>query len=121
MIDLRYYNEEGKFLNTAWDVYRDYFTARSSFLSQYRCIPSSERKNLFLMIVSCYKLLVRDGDIISPKVIPSEPLKNQCLEFVEAVTTGKRPIADGAFSSGVTRAMAAIEASIRLGGAAVPV
>jgi predicted dehydrogenase len=25
-----------------------------------------------------FKLLVRDGDIISPKVEPSEPLKNQC-------------------------------------------
>jgi predicted dehydrogenase len=68
-----------------------------------------------------FKLLVRDGDIVSPKVIPSEPLKNQCLEFVDAVTAGKAPLADGPFSTGVTRAMAAIEQSIRLKGAAVPV
>ena len=28
-----------------------------------------------------FKLLVRDGDIISPKIEPSEPLKNQCAGF----------------------------------------
>lgn len=62
MADLRYFKEEGKFLDAAWDVYRDYFTSHSSFLSQYKSISSEERKNLFLMIVSCYKLLVRDGE-----------------------------------------------------------
>ena len=34
-----------------------------------------------------FKLLVRDGDIISPKVEPSEPLKNQCADFVNAIVT----------------------------------
>jgi predicted dehydrogenase len=68
-----------------------------------------------------FKLLVRDGDIVSPKVIPSEPLKNQCLEFVEAIAMGGPILADGRFSRGVTRAMTAIEASIRLKGKAVEV
>jgi predicted dehydrogenase len=68
-----------------------------------------------------FKLLVRDGDIVSPKVIPSEPLKNQCLEFVDAIAMGGPILADGRFSRGVTRAMTAIEASIRLKGKAVEV
>jgi predicted dehydrogenase len=68
-----------------------------------------------------FKLLVRDGDIVSPRVVPSEPLKNQCLEFVEAVTAGRPLLADGRFSSGVTRAMAAIEASIRAKGTAIAI
>ena len=38
-----------------------------------------------------FKLLVRDGDIVSPKVEPSEPLKNQCLEFVDAISTEPCP------------------------------
>jgi hypothetical protein len=61
MKDLRYFREEGKFLDHAWGVYRDYFLSRNNFLSQYSRISSPERKDLFLMIVSDYRLLVRDG------------------------------------------------------------
>ncbi|MBI3403605.1 MAG: Gfo/Idh/MocA family oxidoreductase [Acidobacteria bacterium] len=68
-----------------------------------------------------FKLLVRDGDIISPKVEPSEPLKTQCLAFVDAIATGKTPLASGRFGGGVIRALAAIEKSMRSRGAAVEV
>ena len=68
-----------------------------------------------------FKLLVRDGDIISPKVEPSEPLKNQCVEFVNAILTGRPPLADGRFGAGVVRTLVAIEASMRSRGAAVEV
>lgn len=61
MTDLKYFKEEDRFLESAWEVYRDYFVSRSNFLYQYNTIPSAERKNLFLMILSGYKLLVRDG------------------------------------------------------------
>src|SRR5262249_29779954 len=47
-----------------------------------------------------FKLLVRDGDIVSPKVQPSEPLKNQCADFVDAVRSGKTPIASCRFGLG---------------------
>ena len=62
MHDLRYLHEESRFLDGAWDVYRDYFSSRSRFLSQYMSIPTDERKNIFLMVVSGYKHLVRDGE-----------------------------------------------------------
>jgi hypothetical protein len=62
MQNLRFFNDEGRYLDQAWDVYRDYFTSHSSFLSCYKSIPSSERKNLFLMVLSRYRLLVRDGE-----------------------------------------------------------
>jgi predicted dehydrogenase len=68
-----------------------------------------------------FKLLVRDGDIISPKIEPSEPLKNQCADFVNAIVTGAPPLAQARFGVGVVRALAAIEASMRLNGAAVAV
>jgi predicted dehydrogenase len=68
-----------------------------------------------------FKLLVRDGDIISPKVEPGEPLKNQCADFVHAMTTGQPPLADGEFAAGVVRGIAAIEASMQARGAAVDV
>jgi predicted dehydrogenase len=68
-----------------------------------------------------FKLLVRDGDIVSPKVEPSEPLKNQCLAFVDAINTGRVPLASGPFGCGVVRALTAIEASMRAQGAAIEV
>jgi predicted dehydrogenase len=68
-----------------------------------------------------FKLLVRDGDIVSPKVEPSEPLKNQCLAFVDAINTNRVPLASGVFGRGVVRALTAIEASMRARGAAVEV
>ena len=68
-----------------------------------------------------FKLLVRDGDIVSPKVQPSEPLKNQCADFVEAVRSGKTPLASCQFGLGVIRTLAAIETSMRSHGAAVEV
>jgi predicted dehydrogenase len=68
-----------------------------------------------------FKLLVRDGDIVSPTVEPSEPLKNQCVEFVDAISTNRVPLASGVFGRGVVRALAAIEASMRARGAAVEV
>jgi predicted dehydrogenase len=68
-----------------------------------------------------FKLLVRDGDIISPKVEPSEPLKNQCEEFVAAIVSGRPPLAQARFGLGVVRTLVAIEASMRSRGAAVEV
>jgi len=68
-----------------------------------------------------FKLLVRDGDIISPKVEPSEPLKNQCADFVAAVRGGEPPVASCHFGLGVIRTLAAIDESMRSRGAAVEV
>ena len=69
-----------------------------------------------------FKLLVRDGDIISPKVEPSEPLKNQCADFVDGDrhADGRR-WRSGRFGVGVVRTLVAIEASMRARGAAVEV
>jgi predicted dehydrogenase len=68
-----------------------------------------------------FKLLVRDGDIVSPKIEPSEPLRNQCKDFVDAIVTGRPPLARARFGLGVVRTLAAIETSMRSRGAAVEV
>jgi predicted dehydrogenase len=68
-----------------------------------------------------FKLLVRDGDIISPKVEPSEPLKNQCAEFAAAILHNRRPVTDGKFGAQVVRTLLAADASLRNAGRAVEV
>ncbi len=64
---------------------------------------------------------IRDGDIISPKVDVSEPLKNQCRDFLECVASGRRPLSDGWTGLAVVEVMEAIDRSIALNGAPVPV
>jgi predicted dehydrogenase len=68
-----------------------------------------------------FKLLVRDGDIVSPRIEPSEPLKNQCVEFVEAIRSRRTPLTDGRFGCGITRTMVAIDRSMRQHGSAVEI
>jgi predicted dehydrogenase len=65
-----------------------------------------------------FKLLVRDGDIISPKIIHSEPLKNQCAEFITSITHSTQPLSDARFGAAVVRTLLAIEASMGARGAA---
>jgi predicted dehydrogenase len=57
--------------------------------------------------------LLRDGDIISPVVEASEPLKNECQHFLDCVRTGERPLTDGHAGRDVVLAMEAIERSLR--------
>jgi hypothetical protein len=62
MLDMRYFHGEVRFLDQAWDIYQDYYFSRAGFVEQYKKISTNERKNLFLMLASGYKLLVRDGE-----------------------------------------------------------
>ena len=66
-----------------------------------------------------FQLLLRDGDIISPKIEPEEPLQNVCLEFIHSIRTGKKPLADGRNGLQVVRVISAIQKSIERDGAPV--
>jgi predicted dehydrogenase len=66
-----------------------------------------------------FQLLLRDGDILSPKIEAEEPLQNVCREFIDSIRTGKKPLADGMNGLQVVRAMCAIQKSIDREGEAV--
>lgn len=68
-----------------------------------------------------FRLLVRDGDILSPRIPPSEPLKNQCVEFLGCIREGRKPISDGRFGLAVVETLAAMETSMHRCGAACEV
>lgn len=68
-----------------------------------------------------FKYLIRDGDIVSPRVHAREPLRNACADFLDAVETGHPPLSDGLVGRGVVAALAACDASIRRGGQPVRV
>jgi predicted dehydrogenase len=66
-----------------------------------------------------YHLLMRDGDIISPRVEVSEPLRNQCNHFLECVKRNRRPLTSAWAGRDVVRVMEAIDRSIQRQGAPV--
>jgi predicted dehydrogenase len=68
-----------------------------------------------------HQLLMRDGDIISPKIRVGEPLKNQCMHFVGCVTDQKQPLTDGKLGRDVVRVMQAIDRSMKQQGVPVEV
>jgi predicted dehydrogenase len=68
-----------------------------------------------------FKLLVRDGDIISPKIEFSEPLKNQATDFIAAISQHRRPVSDAVTGTQVVETLQAIDVSIRERGRAVEV
>ncbi len=68
-----------------------------------------------------FKLLVRDGDILSPHIEPSEPLKNQAAEFLASITTNRKPLSSAAAGTDVVRTLVAAEASMQQHGRAVEV
>lgn len=68
-----------------------------------------------------HQFSIRDGDIISPKIEFSEPLKSQCRHFVECVFEGCPPLSDGREGLDVVRVMEAIARSVSLRGAPVEI
>lgn len=63
-----------------------------------------------------FQLLLRDGDIISPKVDPQEPLRLQCQHFIDCVRRGKTPFTDGKNGAHVVKIMNAIDKSLKSNG-----
>jgi predicted dehydrogenase len=68
-----------------------------------------------------YRLQIRDGDIVSPKVETREPLKDQCRHFLDCVETGRRPLTSGWEGIDVLRVLAAMDRSVARHGAEVEV
>ena len=63
-----------------------------------------------------FRFQIRDGDIVSPRVEPAEPLKYQCRHFLECVRTGKSPLSNGTDGRDVVRVLEAMNRSIELKG-----
>lgn len=63
-----------------------------------------------------FHLQVRDGDILIPKVQPSEPLRLECENFIEAITQGKQPLTTGQNGYDVVKVLEAATESLKSGG-----
>lgn len=68
-----------------------------------------------------FQYLLRDGDIVSPKINHREPLKVQCQHFLDSLSSGNTPLSDGINGLNVVKALIAATESIRKKGALIEI
>jgi predicted dehydrogenase len=68
-----------------------------------------------------YHVQIRDGDILSPRIEVTEPLKNECRHFLDCVSSGTPPITNGQSGDEVVRVLEAVDRSLSFKGAPVEV
>lgn len=61
------------------------------------------------------------GDVYIPKLKMSEPLRNECLHFLECVREGRRPLTDAASGATVVHVLEKTEESLAGHGAYIPI
>ena len=61
------------------------------------------------------------GDVYIPKLKMSEPLRNECLHFLECIGEGKRPLTDAASGARVVHVLEKTEESLGRRGEYVPI
>jgi predicted dehydrogenase len=66
-------------------------------------------------------LSIRSGDILIPKIAGGEPLRIECLHFLECIEKGKAPRSDGRDGLRVVRVLDAATRSLKAGGAPITV
>lgn len=62
---------------------------------------------------------MHDGEIVSPRVRAGEPLKEQCLSFMDCVKNNTAPLTGAKEGVAVVRTLEAIDASMRMNGVRV--
>ena len=70
---------------------------------------------------SSFRMIVREGDIVVPRVPMSQPLKRECEHFLDCIETSSPPLSGGPEGISVVRALDAITRSMRDKGRETPV
>jgi predicted dehydrogenase len=63
-----------------------------------------------------FQLLLRDGDIVSPKVGADEPLRKECEHFIDCIDNNKEPFTNGTNGVEVVHVLEAIQKSLENNG-----
>lgn len=131
-ITLGYPNDVIGNIHVSWadpNKVREVVVVGSEMRIVFNDLDAQERVRLFHKGVSAqpveaasfgeFRFQLRDGDIVSPLIEASEPLRNQALHFLSCVRDGVAPRYDGAAAAQVIKVMEAIDQSMHQKGAPV--
>jgi len=76
----------------------------------------SDEREHFVESFASFRMSVRDGDILIPRVPGGEPLRNECEHFLDCIESGRPPLTGGAEGTAVVRALEALTRSLANGG-----
>jgi hypothetical protein len=86
MRDMRFLENEEKFLDFSWSAFQEYFKDKANFIEKYNRIESPEKKNWFLRLSSYYLFFVVDGNYSSPKYDVEElSFVDQTYKFIAII------------------------------------
>ena len=68
-----------------------------------------------------FQYLYRSGDVYSPKLEDSEPLRNVCVHFIDCIKSGKAPLSGGVSGLRVVKVVEAALESLRNSGKEIAV
>ncbi|MFT5695935.1 MAG: putative dehydrogenase [Myxococcota bacterium] len=60
-----------------------------------------------------FRMIVREGDVVTPKVPVTQPLKTECEHFLECILDGKPPMSGGTEGIDVVKTLVAMTNSMR--------
>ncbi len=80
-----------------------------------------ERESEYADSFGAARMIIRDGDVLIPKIAAGEPLQAECRHFVECIMEGQEPINNAAAATQVVRALVATDDSMRAHGAEVSI
>jgi predicted dehydrogenase len=63
-----------------------------------------------------FQMVIREGDVVIPKIPFAEPLQKQCVAFLDAVAHRKTPLSDAQLGARVVQVLEAAMKSIHTGG-----
>jgi predicted dehydrogenase len=63
-----------------------------------------------------FQTIIREGDVVIPKIPFAEPLVNECMKFIKALEDRTPPLSDGVFGLRVVHVLEAAMESLRSGG-----
>jgi predicted dehydrogenase len=75
----------------------------------------------FVDSFTSFRMSVREGDMLVPRVRMSEPLRTECEHFLDCVSSGDAPLSGGAEGLAVVRVLDAIASSLAEGGREIEV
>jgi predicted dehydrogenase len=72
-----------------------------------------EREPIYSDSFGAFRMLVRNGDIVIPSVVGSEPLAAECNHFIDCILGRAEPVNSGKGGLRVLRALEAVDRSMR--------
>jgi predicted dehydrogenase len=78
-----------------------------------RVLDGAERSSGVVDTFASFRASIREGDISIPRITLEEPLKTECMHFLECVVKRTEPITSGRQGTSVVRVLEAIDRSLQ--------